>query len=117
MSDSDSKSKKLDKGAKPKRLKLEVPKDVQTTYGNLVRIAHSPAELIFEFARILPGDTSAKVVSRVIMSPLGAKLLLHALNENLAKYESAFGEIKNPQKQSLADYLFKPSSPDEPSEE
>jgi hypothetical protein len=46
------------------------------------------------------------------MSPLGAKLLHRALSENLARYESAFGEIKLPGESStLADFLFRPPAP------
>jgi hypothetical protein len=48
------------------------------------------------------------------MSPLGAKLLYRALGENLAKFETAFGEIAIPGGSSLADYLFRP--PDRPNQ-
>jgi hypothetical protein len=88
--------------------RLRVAPRIEPVYANMVRIAHTPSELMFDFARILPGDQAASIVSRVLMSPLGAKLLLNALSENLAKYESAHGEIKIPQKQSLADFLFRP---------
>jgi hypothetical protein len=45
------------------------------------------------------------------MSPLGAKLLQRALAENLARYETAFGEIKIPGENTLADFLFRPTTP------
>jgi hypothetical protein len=45
------------------------------------------------------------------MSPLGAKLLQRALAENLSRYETAFGEIKIPGENSLADSLFHPPTP------
>lgn len=95
----------------PGQLRVRVPPNLNTVYANVVRIAHTPAEIVFDFARILPGDKSATAVSRALMSPLGAKLLLRALGENLAKYEAIYGEIKIPQKQSLADYLFRPPQP------
>lgn len=101
----------------PKRLTIVLPKDLETTYANLVRIAHTPSEVMFDFARFLPGDPHAKVVSRVLVSPLSAKLMLNALTENLAKYEAQFGEIKVPQRQSLADYLFKPPEKEDDAEE
>jgi hypothetical protein len=47
------------------------------------------------------------VVARVIMSPLHAKMLQYALAQNLATYERQFGEVKLPQKPSLADELFR----------
>lgn len=87
---------------------LHLPPDLTTSYANLVRIAHTPAELVFDFARMLPGDPRPTVQARVLMSPLGAKLFLAALSENLAKYEAVFGEIHIPQQQTLADFLFKP---------
>jgi hypothetical protein len=88
-----------------------------TVYANLVRIAHSPSELVFDFSHLLPGVSPARVCARVVMSPLGAKLLHRALNENLSRYEAAFGEIKVPGagEASLADYLFRPS--DSPEDE
>lgn len=87
---------------------LEIPDDMDTIYVNLVRIAHSPSELVFDFAHLLPGGVPAKVKSRIVMSPLGAKLLYRALAENLARYEAAFGEIKVPGDSTLADHLFRP---------
>ena len=86
---------------------LEVPENIQPVYANLVRIAHSPADLVFDFAHLLPGEYKARVGARIIMSPLSAKLLYRALGENLARYEAAFGEIVLP-RASLADQLFKP---------
>ncbi len=99
--------------AAPQPPHLEVPPDLEAIYVNLVRIAHSPSELVLDFAHMLPGVVPAKVRTRIVMSPLGAKLLLRALGENLARYETAFGEIKVPGEVSLADYLFKPPQPPE----
>jgi hypothetical protein len=93
---------------------MELPADLQIEYVNLVRIAHSPSEIVFDFAQLLPGASPAKITSRIVMSPLGAKLLYRALGENLAKFETAFGEISIPGGSSLADYLFKP--PDRPAQ-
>jgi hypothetical protein len=86
---------------------LEVPADIQPVYANLVRIAHSPADLVLDFAHLLPGESKARVGARILMSPLSAKLLYRALSENLARYEAAFGEIRMPTS-TLADHLFKP---------
>jgi len=73
--------------------KIEVPEDLEPLYVNVVRITHSPSEMVLDFARILPGMTPSKVISRLLMSPLSAKLFHQALGENLAKYEASFGEI------------------------
>jgi len=90
---------------------MHLPPDLEAVYANIVRIAHTPAEMMIDFARLLPGDVSAPVVSRVLLTPLSAKLFLNALADNLAKYEAAFGEITIPQKHSLAEFLFKPPTP------
>ena len=112
----EKKSKSIQQSPQPP--KIHIPPDVGASYANLVRIAHTPSELMFDFARFLPGDPSAPVVSRIIMSPLGAKLFVKALNDNLAKYEATYGEIVIPKKHSLADSLFKPlQPPDEPPED
>lgn len=92
-------------------LQIEVPHDLEIEYVNLVRISHSPAELVFDFAMFLPGMSAARARSRIVMSPLSAKLLYRALGENLAKYEAAFGEIHLPGEQTLADHLFHPPAP------
>lgn len=93
---------------------MEVPPDLVAVYANLVRIAHSPSELVFDFAQLLPGVPNARVCSRIVMSPIHAKLLYRALGENLSRYESAFGEIHLPGEATLADYLFRP--PQQPPE-
>lgn len=89
---------------------LEVPTGLQPVYANLVRIAHSPADIVLDFAHLLPGEARAVIGARILMSPLSAKLLLRALGENLARYEAAFGEISVPSS-TLADQLFKPLLP------
>ena len=113
----ESAKKKSKKPPTPKIPKLELPKDLEPIYVNLVRISHTPSEMIYDFSRMLPGDKSAAVASRVLMSPLSTKLFHRALAENLARYEASFGEIKIPQKNTLADQLFRSAPPDTPSEE
>lgn len=68
-------------------------KEAEGIYSNLAIISHSPAEFIVDFTRILPGVPKAKVMSRIVMTPQHAKLLLHALHENIMKFEQQFGEI------------------------
>jgi hypothetical protein len=95
---------------------MEIPPDLPIEYVNLVRIAHSPSELVFDFAHLLPGSGPAKVTARLVMSPLGAKLFHRALTENLTRYEVAFGPISIPGDSSLADNLFHPPTPPAPPE-
>ena len=70
------------------------PAVVSGHYSNFVVIAHSPSEVILDFASILPGMPKAKVGSRIILTPEHAKRLLLSLQENLHNYESKFGVIK-----------------------
>ncbi|MBQ2417818.1 MAG: DUF3467 domain-containing protein [Alistipes sp.] len=69
------------------------PVVAQGHYSNFVVIAHSPSEVILDFASILPGMAKAKVSNRIILTPEHAKRLLLSLQENLHNYESKFGTI------------------------
>jgi hypothetical protein len=89
--------------------RIIIPPDMDAVYANLVRITHSPSEFIFDFAQMLPGLKGPTFKSRVLVSPLSAKLIYKALGDNLAKYETNFGEISIPGASSLADRLFQPS--------
>lgn len=96
-------------GANP----IDVPEDISIQYSNLVRISHSPFDIVMDFGHILPAQ-KAKVVARIVMSPVGAKLFAKALNENLARFEASFGEIHLPGDTSLANDLFKQVKPPDP---
>ena len=90
-----------------KKIALEVPKDLHAAYANLAFLTHTPAEIILDFGQYLPRMPKGQIVSRIIMSPMHAKLLHAALSQNLAKYEQQFGEIRVPKRTSLADELFR----------
>ena len=103
---------------KPAGPVLELPADLELVYANLARIAHSPSDIVIDFAHLLPGEPRAKIRSRVVMTPLSANLLVRALTENIARYETAFGEINIPTNSTLADNLFRPfQQPPEPPKE
>ncbi len=69
-------------------------KEAEGIYSNLAIITHSPAEFIIDFTRVVPGVPKAKVQSRIITTPQHAKMLMKALQDNINKFESRFGEIK-----------------------
>ena len=69
------------------------PAVAEGMYSNFVIIAHSPSEVILDFASALPGMPKARVGSRIILTPEHAKRLLLSLQENLGNYESKFGTI------------------------
>ncbi len=79
----------------PQQINIELnEKEAEGIYSNLAIITHSPAEFVVDFTRVLPGVPKARVLARIIMTTQHAKLLLHALQDNIAKFESKFGEIK-----------------------
>ena len=81
---------------KKKQLNIELSDEVsQGIYSNLAIITHSSSEFILDFVRIMPGIPKAQVKSRIILTPEHAKRLLAALQDNIAKYESVHGPIKN----------------------
>lgn len=78
-----------------KQLQIELKEETaQGVYSNLAMITHSSSEFVMDFISILPGMAKAQVKSRVIMSPEHAKRLLMALQDNVSKYENAFGTIE-----------------------
>ena len=95
----------------PSPLPVINPPDLEPTYANVARISHTPADLVLDFAHLKPGDKEMRISTRLIMSPVGAKLFYRALGENLAHYEAAFGEIALPSSGSLANELFRSTQP------
>ncbi|HJD95949.1 MAG TPA: DUF3467 domain-containing protein [Bacteroides togonis] len=77
------------------QIQIELKEDVaQGTYANLAIITHSSSEFILDFIKMLPGMPKASVQSRIVLVPEHAKRLLRALEENIEKYERAFGPIR-----------------------
>jgi hypothetical protein len=76
-------------------INIELSEDIaEGVYANLAMIAHSNSEFVLDFIRLMPGVPKAKVKSRIILTPEHAKRLLEALQENVNKFETAFGPIK-----------------------
>lgn len=88
---------------KNNQLDIELDKEVaQGTYANLAVITHSSSEFILDFVRMMPGLPKAEVKSRVILTPEHAKRFLATLQENIAKYEKMYGEIKENKQEMLS---------------
>lgn len=80
---------------KKQELKIELTPEIASGhYSNLAIIAHTGNEIFLDFIAMTPNTQSAKVQTRVIMTPENAKNLLFALRDNIAKYEQTFGEIE-----------------------
>ena len=78
------------------QINIELNEEVaQGTYSNLAVITHSSSEFIVDFVRVMPGVPKANVASRIILTPEHAKRLMLALKDNITKFESIHGAIKN----------------------
>lgn len=78
------------------QLSIELTEDIaEGIYSNLAIITHSHAEFIIDFIKIMPGIPKGKVKSRIILTPQHAKKLMQALQENVARFESQNGTIKD----------------------
>ncbi len=90
----------MEENQKKKQINIELKEDIaQGTYSNLAIITHSTSEFILDFVRVMPGIPKAEVKSRIILTPEHAKRLLLALKDNISKYESINGQIKNVESQ------------------
>jgi hypothetical protein len=74
---------------------IEIDEQISNgAYANLAMISHTSSEFVVDFIFIQPQYKKARVRSRIITSPQHAKAMLRALQDNVAKFESQFGEIK-----------------------
>lgn len=80
----------------PNQLNIEISEEVaEGEYANLAIITHSHAEFVIDFVNVMPGTPKSRVKSRVILTPQHAKRLMRALTENIQKFESINGTIKD----------------------
>lgn len=96
------------------QIQIEVPQEeMQGRYANLAVITHSPNDFFLDMILLAPNTPKARVQSRIIMTPENAKQLLAALNQNIQKYESQFGEIipRMPQQQGGEPIIDFPGMP------
>jgi hypothetical protein len=81
---------------KPVPVKITIDEaTAQGHYANFANILHNPTEFVLDFGRLVPGRPDVKVLCRVLTTPFHAKQLLRALQENVAIFERAYGEIRS----------------------
>jgi hypothetical protein len=96
----------MDKNQKTNEIQIELSEDIaQGTYANLAIIAHSNAEFIIDFIRMVPGAPKAKVKSRIIMTPDNARRLMFALQDNIRKFDE---QARGGKMSSFDDMLIPP---------
>lgn len=77
-------------------LNIEITDEMaEGSYANLAIITHSHAEFVVDFINVMPNTAKSKVKSRIIFTPMHAKKFMRALMENVQRYESANGPIKD----------------------
>lgn len=69
-------------------------KEMLGQYSNLVMIHHNPEEFTLHYIYLFPNVPQGKLVATLIVSPAHAKRLWRALGENIARYETQFGPIR-----------------------
>jgi hypothetical protein len=62
-------------------------------YVNMAMVNHNETEFVLDFIYLQPQAPKAVVRARLINSPKHMKRFLHALQENVARYEAQFGKI------------------------
>jgi hypothetical protein len=72
-------------------------KELQGEYSNLLMIHHNLEEFTLNFIYIFPNGAQGKLLKSMIVSPGHAKRIWRALGENIARYESQYGSIKEAQ--------------------
>lgn len=78
---------------KKQEIKVRFPEQLQGgNYSNVMNIIHTREEFVMDFMMLVP--PVGTVTSRIIMSPGHMKRMVAALQENIKRYESQFGEIK-----------------------
>ncbi len=76
------------------QLNIELSEEIaEGIFSNLAIITHSNTEFVMDFIRVMPGLPKAKVKSRIILTPEHAKRLMHALADNVDKFEAVNGRI------------------------
>jgi len=61
-------------------------------YANMMQVLHTPEEFVLDFLNIFP--PTGTLNARIIVSPGHFKRMVAAMQDNLKKYETQFGDIK-----------------------
>lgn len=78
------------------QLNIEISEEMaEGQYANLAIITHSHAEFVLDFVNVMPGTPKSKVKARMILTPQHAKRLMKALADNVQKFETVNGTIKD----------------------
>lgn len=77
----------------PQQLQLKADDHtLRGIYANGLQISHTKNEVVFDFLSVLPPQ--GQLLARIITSPMHAKHILQALEQNLDQYEKNFGQLE-----------------------
>ena len=82
--------------APPHAVQLQIELDPATANGvfvNMALVNHTDTEFTLDLVYVQPQQPRATVRARAITTPKHMKRLLHAIQDNLAKYEARFGPV------------------------
>jgi hypothetical protein len=85
-----------DKPAAPHAVQVQIEIDPATAQGvfvNMAMVNHTDTEFTLDLVYVQPQAPKATVRARAITTPKHMKRLLHAIQDNIAKYEARFGTI------------------------
>src|SRR5512138_2246193 len=85
-----------EKPAPQQTIQLQIEIDPATANGAFVNMAlvnHTETEFTLDLIYVQPQAPKAVVRARAITTPKHLKRLLHAIQDNLAKYEARFGPV------------------------
>src|SRR2546422_7329598 len=90
---------------------IQVPPEHEAgEYANFLMVWHTPHEFTLDFAVTQPSQPTdagvkvpCRVVSRLRVPPTVMLDILHAMNENAARFQQTFGDIRRPVPQGGGD--------------
>ncbi len=78
--------------ASPRQVQIKASDEIlRGHYSNMANILHTKEEFVLDFLNVFPPTGTFN--ARVIVSPGHFKRMLVAMTDNLAKYESQFGNV------------------------
>ena len=85
-----------DQPQNPQTVHLQIELDPQTAQGvfvNMAMVNHTETEFTLDLIYVQPQAPKATVRARGITTPKHMKRLLHAIQDNISKYEARFGQV------------------------
>ena len=66
---------------------------VKGQYANYFRVGYNANDFIFDFGQVFSGNEEAELYTRIITSPVYAKIFSELLQDSISQYEDLFGPI------------------------